>query len=45
MIDVYPQSGDKFDTQLESDLHEIGFTGWVNMHKEQTDSKVRLTWN
>lgn len=44
MIDVYPQLGEMFDTQLKSDLHEIGFTGWVHLHKEQRDGKVRLTW-
>lgn len=44
MIDVYPQLGETFDKQLKSDLHEIGFTGWVHLRKEQRDGKVRLTW-
>jgi len=44
MIDVYPQLGEMFDRQLKSDLHEIGFTGWAHLRKEQRDGKVRLAW-
>jgi hypothetical protein len=44
MSELYPQLGQKFDRQLKSDLHKIGFTGWVHLNKEKRDGKVRLTW-
>jgi hypothetical protein len=44
MTESYPQLEQKIDEQLKSALHEIGFTGWVHLRKEQRDGKVRLTW-
>ena len=44
MTELYPQLGQTFDEELKSRLHEIGFTGWVHLNKEQRDGKVRLTW-
>jgi hypothetical protein len=44
MNDLYPQLGEMFDKQLKSNLHEIGFTGWVHLIKEQRNGKVRINW-
>lgn len=44
MTERYPQLEQKIDEQLKSALHEIGFTSWVHLRKEQRDGNVRLTW-
>jgi hypothetical protein len=44
MTELYPQLGPAIDKHLKSDLHEIGFTGWVHLRKEKRDSRQRLTW-
>jgi hypothetical protein len=44
MTKIYPQLGQTFDEQLKSALHEIGFTSWIHLRKEESDDKVRLTW-
>lgn len=41
---IYPELEQMFDEQLKSALHEIGFTSWVHLRKEERDGKVRLTW-
>ena len=45
MTEIYPELGQTFDKQLKAKLHEIGFTRWVDLKKENRDGKIRLTWS